>query len=99
MTAIPKAIAMANPKAVVACVATVAGVISSKLGIDAAASRMDGDGSDKIIPFNRPLYGINEEAHPYKRYAEKEKCMDEYSFCEDKPEECEAQYKLCLQAI
>ena len=34
MIAIPKALAMANPKHVVACVATVAGVISSKFAID-----------------------------------------------------------------
>ena len=35
MNAIPKALAMANPKLVIASVATVAGVISSKLAIDA----------------------------------------------------------------
>ena len=37
MTAIPKALAMANPKHVFACVATVAGVISSKFAIDAVS--------------------------------------------------------------
>ena len=42
MTAIPKAIAIANPTHIAACVATVAGVISSKLAIDAVAnSRQD----------------------------------------------------------
>ena len=34
MTAIPKALAMANPKHVVACVSTVAGAISSKFAND-----------------------------------------------------------------
>ena len=37
MTAIPKALAIANPSHVAACVATVAGVITSKFAIDAAA--------------------------------------------------------------
>ena len=40
MNAIPKALAMANPKHVVACVATVAGVISSKLAINAEARKL-----------------------------------------------------------
>ena len=38
MTAIPKVLAMANPTHVAACVATVAGVISSKFVIDAVAN-------------------------------------------------------------
>ena len=88
MTAIPKAIAMANPKAVVACVATVAGVISSKLAIDKAASTMDENGNNKIIPFRRPLYGLRED-DIFSQLEEKENCMNEYSLCEDEPEECE----------
>ena len=41
MTAVSKALAMANPKNVVACVATAAGVISSKFAIDAAGNETD----------------------------------------------------------
>ena len=41
MTAIPKALAMANPKHVVAFVATAAGVISSKFAIDAVKDELD----------------------------------------------------------
>ena len=41
MNAIPKAIAMANPKHVAACVASVAVVISSKFAIDAVANEID----------------------------------------------------------
>ena len=41
MTAIPKALAMANPKHVVACVATAAGVISSKFANEALANKYD----------------------------------------------------------
>ena len=44
MNAIPKAMAMANPKHVVACVATVAGVITSKFAIDAVAKVKDDAG-------------------------------------------------------
>ena len=39
MTAIPKALAMANPKQVVACAAAAAaGIITSKFGIDSIGS-------------------------------------------------------------
>ena len=41
MTAIPKALAMANPKHVVAFVASAAGVISSKFAIDAVNNEID----------------------------------------------------------
>ena len=41
MTAIPKALAMANPKHIVACAATVAGVISSKFAFDAVGNKID----------------------------------------------------------
>ena len=41
MTAFPKALAMANPKHVVACVSTVAGVIASKFAIDAVFDEQD----------------------------------------------------------
>ena len=41
MTAIPKALAMANPFHVAACITTVAGVISSKFAIDAAGNETD----------------------------------------------------------
>ena len=44
MTAIPKALAMANPKYVVACVATVAGLISSKFAIDELGNFKDDTG-------------------------------------------------------
>ena len=38
MNAIPKALAMANPQHVAACVVTVAGLISSKFAVDAVAN-------------------------------------------------------------
>ena len=41
MTAIPKALAMANPKHVAACVASAACVISSKFAIDAVGIELD----------------------------------------------------------
>ena len=41
MTAIPKAIAMANPQHIAACVATVAGVITSKFAMDAVVDNID----------------------------------------------------------
>ena len=41
MNAIPKALSMANPTHVAGCVATVAGVISSKLAFDAVANKID----------------------------------------------------------
>ena len=41
MNAIPKALAIANPKHVVACVATVAGAITSKFAIDAVYDEID----------------------------------------------------------
>ena len=40
MIAIPKALTMANPKHVAACVATAAGVISSKFAIDAVSNEI-----------------------------------------------------------
>ena len=45
-TTIPKALAMANPKHVVACAATVAGLISSKFAIDAVYDEKDVDDKD-----------------------------------------------------
>ena len=46
MTAIPKALAMANPTHIAACVATVAGVISSKFAIDAVANTTEDEIQD-----------------------------------------------------
>ena len=46
MTAIPKALAMANPKHVVAFVATAAGVISSKFAIDKVYDEIDNTDMD-----------------------------------------------------
>ena len=45
MNAIPKALVMANPKNVAACVTTVAGVISSKSAIDAVTNNIDDTGN------------------------------------------------------
>ena len=50
MTAIPKALAMANPKHVVAFVATAAGVISSKFAIDAVSNEIDDTDIDNKRP-------------------------------------------------
>ena len=65
MTAIPKALAMANPKHVVACVATVAGAIASKFAIDTVCNERDGtkrytntkkdERESRISDYNREL--------------------------------------------
>ena len=62
MTAIPKALAIANPKHVAACVTTVAGVITSKFAIDAVANKIKQTGMDKVVIPERPYYAqTNEE--------------------------------------
>ena len=112
MNAIPKAIAMANPKHVAACVTTVAGLITSKFAFDAAANNMDDtDADDKIIPIKRPYFSLTEDNEEEEKDAEvvfenKEyeytpegKCMKIYALCEKEPEVCKAEYEACLQAI
>ena len=47
MNAIPKALAMANPRHVVACVSTVAGVIASKFAINAVFDEKDETDTDE----------------------------------------------------
>ena len=53
MYAIPKALSMANPKHVVACAATVAGVITSKFAVDAVYDEID-DTNTKDQPQAQP---------------------------------------------
>ena len=48
MTAIPKALAMANPTHVAACVATAAGLILSKFANDEAGIELDDDDLDEM---------------------------------------------------
>ena len=54
MNAIPKALAIANPKHVVACFATVAGLISSKFVIDAVGNEIDDTDMDEVESIKRP---------------------------------------------
>ena len=100
MTAIPKALAMANPKHVAACVATVTGVISSKFAIDAVANKTDQterqyyDQTDQTT--NEYIVG------EYERMArELTKCSEDYEFCcqEKDKNECHDEYILCQDAI
>ena len=100
MTAIPKALAMANPKHVFACFATVAGVISSKFAIDAVANKIDDtdiDTGKDIIEDKekRPEYALTEEEMDY--YFDQEyKCEKGYFYCDKTPEECEDDLYFCL---
>ena len=70
MTAIPKTLAIANPKHVYACVATVAGVISSKFAIDAVCNEKDDTDMDK--PFTKAFLPTFEER----------KCVNALEVCE-----------------
>ena len=77
MNAIPKALVMANPKHVVACVATAAGLISSKFAIDAAGNETD-------------YANIDIDGRQYDQPVETEehKCAHAYLDCEKELEEC-----------
>ena len=61
MNAIPKALAMANPKHVVACVAAAAGVISSKFAIDAVGNKLDDTDMDRLANFMIPWEALTDE--------------------------------------
>ena len=96
MTAIPKAIAMANPKHVVACMATVAGVISSKFAIDSACDdieefEMDEPLRHKDHAYYKPL------TENYKEEAKR--CLQNFNDCQKTPAECASEYTECLEAI
>ena len=54
MIAMPKALAMANPTNITACVATVAGVIASKFAIDAVANTTQSTVNDIEVEIKRP---------------------------------------------
>ena len=96
MTAIPKALAMANPKNVVACVATVAGVILSKSTIDTVRDELDNE-SDKdetdvmTLDEYKSKYGYRIEAAT--------RCRNAYSDCEKSAEVCLEEYRACIQAV
>ena len=81
MQAIPKALAMTNPKHVVACVATAAGVISSKLAIDAVGNKIDDTDMDKVESTKRPWYDLTDEDWSDRRMAEETKCMEAWENC------------------
>ena len=81
MTAIPKALAMANPKHVVACVATAAGVISSKFAIDAAGNKIDNTDID-----------LDRKLKDDLRVTDELKCAEAYVYCEESQEECANEY-------
>ena len=76
MTAIPKALAMANPTNFAACVATVTGVISSKFAIDAVANTLT-----EVELDNRLIEGLKcEEAYVFCNKSPEE-CTEEYNAC------------------
>ena len=54
MKAIQNALAMAKPKHVVACVATIVSTVSSKLSIDTAGNKIDDTGTEEKESIKRP---------------------------------------------
>ena len=99
MTAIPKFLAMANPKLVISSVAAVAGAISSKFAIDAVYEE-----ENNIIEFPQLP---RDDVHPFwkisiEEWKEVKKCMVAWNYCKkgDKPEtECDNEYDACIEAI
>ena len=77
MAAIPKALAMANPKHIVACVATAAGVIASKFATDGEGKAID----YTDIDLDRKLWDD-------QRVTDEGRCAAAYENCEKSQEEC-----------
>ena len=80
MNAIPKALAMANPTHVAACVTTIAGVITSKFAIDAVANKKEEDTKMDDLWDEKP-YIDPEREEMDDHFKETIKCRDAYIAC------------------